>query len=77
MQTRGMRLLDPALDTVQIDWLVVSVDECRDDYDEQRLIGCHFRKPHEAWGPSRAFVMPVRVRRNRSRVLFSQQSGLE
>jgi hypothetical protein len=58
-------------------WLVVSVQQCRDSADEGRLISRHFRKPHEPWGPSRAFVMPVRVRRSQRRVLFSQQSGLE
>lgn len=77
MRTRGVKLLDPVLDTFQIDWLLVPVDECRDAKDEGRLISAHFRKPHEPWGASRAFVMPVRVRRSRRRVLFLQQSGLE
>jgi hypothetical protein len=77
MRTCGVKLLDPVLDTSQIDWLVVPAQDCRSVEDEWRLISRHFRKPHEAWGPCRAFVMPVRVRRSRRRVLFSQQSGLE
>ncbi len=77
MRNRGMKFLDPMLDTIQIDWLVVPAKECRDDDDERLVIGRHFRTPHEAWGPSRAFVLPVRVRRTCSRVLFLQQSGLE
>ncbi len=77
MRTSGVKVLDPVLDTVQIDWLVVPVQECRDSRDEWRLISSHFRKPHEPWGPSRAFVLPVHVRRSSRRVLFSQQSGLE
>jgi hypothetical protein len=77
MRTSGVKLLDPVLDTVQIDWLLVPADECRDVHAESRLISCYFRRPHEPWGSSRAFVMPVRVRRSRRKVLFSQQSGLE
>jgi hypothetical protein len=77
MRTHGVKSLDPVVETVQIDWLVVSANECRDHEDEGRLISTHFRKPHEPWGNSRAFVMPVRIRRGRSRVLFSQESGLE
>ena len=77
MRTSGVKLLDPVLENVQIDWLLVPVHECRDARDEVRLISNHFRKPHEPWGPSRAFVMPVRVRRSRRRVLFWQRSGLE
>jgi hypothetical protein len=77
MRTRGVKSLDPVLETVQIDWLVVPAQECRNDQDEGRLISTHFRKPHEPWGNSRAFVMPVRIRRTRSRVLFRQESGLE
>jgi hypothetical protein len=77
MRTSGVKLLDPVLETTQIDWLVVPAGECRDTQDEGRLICSHFRKPHEPWEPNRAFVMPVRVRRSRRRVLFLQQSGLE
>jgi hypothetical protein len=77
MRMRGVKSLDPVVETVQIDWLVVPANECRDDQEEGRLISAHFRRPHEPWGNSRAFVMPVRVRRSRSRVLFCQESGLE
>jgi hypothetical protein len=77
MRTRGVKLLDPKLENIQIDWLVVPTKECRDNNDEGRLISTHFRKPHEPWGNSRAFVQPVRIRRSRRRVLFSQESGLE
>jgi hypothetical protein len=77
MKTRGVKLVDPMLEIAQIDWLVVPVKECRDNLDEGRLISTHFRKPHEPWGNSRAFVRPVRVRRSRRRVLFCQESGLE
>ena len=76
MRTRGVKVLDPMVDTVQIDWLVVPAEECPSPQHEGPLISQHFRKPHEPWTPNRAFVMPVRVRRSRRRVLFSQQSGL-
>ena len=77
MRTRGVKLLDPVLDNTQIDWLLVTVDECRDVQEEWKLVSRHFRKPHEPWGPTRAFVEPVCIRRSRRRVLFSQHSGLE
>jgi len=77
MRTRGVKLLDPTLETIQIDWLIVPILECRSVEDESRLISRHFRKPHEPWTPTRAFVMPVCIRRSRRRVLFLQQSGLE
>jgi hypothetical protein len=77
MRTRGVKLLDPVLETAQVDWLVVPVEECRSEEDEGRLISSHFRKPHEPWGHSGAFVLPVRIRRSRSRVLFRQESGLQ
>lgn len=77
MKTRGVKLLDPVIDMVQIDWLVVPKERCRSSEDEGELISNHFRTPHEPWGPSRAFVQPVSVRRGRNRVLFLQQSGLE
>jgi hypothetical protein len=77
MRTRGVKLLDPVLEIAQIDWLVVPAEECRGDEDEGRLISSHFRRPHEPWGNSGAFVLPVRIRRSRSRVLFCQESGLE
>jgi hypothetical protein len=77
MRTSGVKLLDPVLEHMQIDWLFVSTHECRDTQDEERLIDSYFRKPHEPWGASGAFVQPVCVRRSRRRVLFRQQSGLE
>jgi hypothetical protein len=77
MRTQGVKVLDPVVDSVQIDWLVVPVEQCQDDEDVGRLIAVYFRRPHEPWGNSRAFVMPVRVRRSRSRVLLCQESGLE
>lgn len=77
MRTRGVILLDPVIDMAQLDWLVVPTERCRDADEEFELISSHFRTPHEAWGPSRAFVQPVRVRRGRNRVLFVQHSGLE
>ncbi len=77
MRTSGVKLLDPVLETMQIDWLLVPAQQCRDARDEGRLICSYFRKPHEPWGSSRAFVMPVCIRRSRRRVLFSQESGLE
>jgi hypothetical protein len=77
MRTRGIKLLDSVLGTVQIDWLVVSMEECRDDATENQLIRMHFRKPHEPWGHRGAFVMPVCIRRSRHRVLFFQESGIK
>jgi hypothetical protein len=76
MRTRGVKQLDPVLDTVQIDWLVVPAEECQNEYEEGQLISRHFRKPHEPWTPTHAFVMPVCVRRSRRKVLFLQQSGV-
>jgi len=77
MTKRGVKLLDPLQENAQIDWLVVSAVECRSEQDEYRWINRHFRKPHEPWGHSQAFVAPVNVRRSRNRVLFLQQSGLK
>ena len=77
MRTSGVKLLDPVLENAQIDWMLVSAHECLDAQDEVRLISNYFRRPHEPWGASRAFVLPVRIRRSRRRVLFWQQSGLE
>ena len=76
MRTSGVKLLDPVLEQMQIEWMIVPVDECRSARDEERLIRTHFRKPHEPWGAGGAFVMPVSIRRSRRRVLFSQQLGL-
>jgi hypothetical protein len=77
MRTCGIKLLDSVLGTVQVDWLVVPVEECRDSVSETRLVRTHFRQPHEPWGHRGAFVMPVCIRRSRRRVLFFQQSGIE
>ncbi len=77
MKARGIKLLDSVLGTVQIDWLMVSVEECRDAAAENQLIRMHFRQPHEPWGHRGAFVMPVCIRRSRRRVLFSQKSGIQ
>ena len=77
MRKRGVKLGDPVLDTNQIDWLVLSADVCTRPEEEYQIIASHFRKPHEPWGSSRAFVAPVRVRRGRYRILFWQQSGVE
>jgi hypothetical protein len=74
--TRGIKVLDPMDEAVQIDWLVVPTAECRDADAERRLVCTYFRKPHEPWGSQHAFVMPVRVRRSRRRILFQQESGL-
>lgn len=77
MRTYGSKVLDPVLEMDQIEWLVVPARECRDEEAEQRVVCTHFRKPHEPWGPENAFVMPVRIRRGRNRVLFCQRSGLK
>ena len=69
MRTRGVKLLDPVLENVQVDWLIVPADECRDAEEEGHVICQHFRRPHEPWWPTRAFVLPVTVRRSRRRVL--------
>jgi hypothetical protein len=77
MRTYGIKLLDSLLGTVQVDWLVVPAEECRDLDAENKYIRTHFRQPHEPWGHRGAFVLPVYVRRSRHRVLFSQESGIE
>ena len=75
VKPRGVKVIDAA-ETLQVDWLVVPAQECPDARAEQHVAGRYFRKPHEPWGPSLAFVLPVRVRRGRGRVLFCQESGL-
>jgi hypothetical protein len=77
MRTQGIKVLDPVMELCQIEWLVLPVEKCRDADAEQKVIHSYFRRPHEPWGPERAFVLPVRVRRSRRRVLFRQESGLE
>jgi hypothetical protein len=76
MRTSGVKLLDPTLDNLQIDWLLVPAKFCQTHEDEERFISTHFRRPHDAWTPNQAFVMPVNVRRSQRRVLFCQRSGL-
>jgi hypothetical protein len=75
MRSRGVKVLDPVLDHSQIDWLFVSVEDCPDAAAEARIITAYFRKPHGPWGPGRAFVSHVEIRRSRRRVLFRQRSG--
>jgi len=77
MRTRGVKVLDPVSDTNQVDWLIVSIDECPDEETERYLTATHFRVPHEPWGSEGAFVDPVVVRRTRRRVFFYQESGLQ
>jgi hypothetical protein len=76
MRTRGVKVLDPGTETLQVDWLVVSRSECRDEARERFFVAAHFRVPHQPWAPDGAFVLPVQVRRSRTRVLFRQKSGL-
>ena len=77
MRNSGVKLLDPVLETAQIDWMIVPVEECRDAKDEERVIFRYFRKPHDACSPHRALtVMPVSSAAAAAGVLFSQQSGL-
>ena len=77
MRTCGIKLLDSVVGTVQVDWLVVSTDECRDPKIEDQLVRTHFRNPHEPWGHRGAFVAPVCIRRSRRRILFFQESGIQ
>ncbi len=76
MRTRGVKVMDTVLDTVQLDWLIVGSHECPDEAAEQRYVSTFFRVPHRPWGAAQAFVQPVVVRRSRRRVFFSQESGL-
>jgi hypothetical protein len=77
MKTRGVKVLDPVLETGQLDWLMLSTAQCPDAAAERRVIAAYFRVPHEPWGADRAFVLPVLIRRSRRRVLFYQVSGLD
>lgn len=77
MRTRGVKVLDPVSETNQVDWLVVSADECPDEEAERFVAATHFRVPHEPWGYDGAFVQAVSIRRTRRRVLFYQESGLQ
>jgi hypothetical protein len=76
MRTRGVKVLDAVLDTVQVDWLIVRTHECPDEEAEQHYVSAFFRIPHNPWGADRAFVHSVVVRRSHRRVFFSQESGL-
>ena len=42
---------------------------------EKHVAGRYFRKPHEPWGPSLAFVLPVRVRRGRAACSSARSRG--
>ncbi len=75
MTTRGVKLLDPSVETAQLDWLVLPAHRCPDQRSEQQVIHHYFRVPHGPWAPQQAFVQPVVVRRSRRRVLFCQESG--
>ena len=76
MRNRGMKTFDPVLQTGQLDWLVVSTNECPDEAAERHVVSAQFRIPHEPWGNDRAYVCPVRIRRSRRRILFCQESGI-
>jgi len=76
MKTQGVKVLDPALQTEQLEWLVLSSSQCPDSATEQRIIMNYFRAPHSPWGSVRAFVRPVQIRRSRRRVLFLQRYGV-
>ncbi len=76
MNTHGVKVLDPVLQTVQLDWLAVSIRECPDECAQRRVVLSQFRVPHDPWGPQAAYVRPVRIRRSRRRVLFRQESGV-
>jgi hypothetical protein len=73
---QGIKVLDRVLETAQVQWLVVLVEECPDEATEHRLIEAHFLVPHTTWTTPRAYVEPVQVRRTRTRVLFRQRSGI-
>jgi hypothetical protein len=72
MRMQGVKVLE----TQQIEWLVMTAEECPDLVAEQLIIQTYFRIPHAPWSTPPAFVEPVRVRRTRKRVLFCQPFGL-
>ena len=76
MRSNGVKVSDPLGETGQVEWMVVSADQCPDASAEGQIISRYFRRPHEPWPPAQAFVEPVEVRRSRRRVLFRQRSGL-
>ncbi len=75
MRDRGIRILDYA-ETRQVRWLLASINECRDESTERRIIRSWFLLPHAAWSCPPAFVEPVVICRSRRRVLFRQQAGV-
>jgi len=75
MRRNGVKLSDPVGGYGQLEWMVFSAAQCPDASAEGRIINRYFRRPHEPWPPSQAFVEPVVVRRSRRRVLFRQRSG--
>lgn len=77
MKIRGVKRVDGKSQSLQIDWLMVSRDECSGLDVEQELIATYFRVAHEPWHPTGAYVEPVAVLRGRQRVLFRQHSGIE
>jgi len=76
MRRAGVQVLDPVLDHCQVEWLLVSADECPDQETEAWIIRTHFRIPQTPWGQHKAYVKPVEVRRSRRWVLFRQVSGI-
>jgi hypothetical protein len=76
MRKHGVKVLDRAGDTQQVEWLIVHAAECPDAICERRLAATYFKIPHGPWSAPPAFAEPVEVRRSRRRVLFRQCSGL-
>lgn len=76
MLRSGVHLLDPVLDQRQVEWLLVSLDECPDREAEERIIRTYFRIPQAPWGNHGAYVEPVEIRRAKSWILFRQVSGI-
>jgi len=77
MKIRGVKRVDGKSQSLQIDWMLVSMEECDGPEIEQELIATYFRVAHEPWHPTGAYVEPVAVRRGKRRVLFRQHSGVE
>ena len=77
MKDHGMKVLDPGVESIQLEWLVISVEKCPDTAAEECVARRHFRTPHDAWAPQRAFVAPVTVRSSGRRKLFCQLSGVD
>ena len=77
MRSHGSKILDPRVESLQLEWLVISVDKCPNLAAEERLASKYFRTPHKSWAPQRAFVAPVTVRSSRRRKLFCQLSGVD